>query len=245
MNHDMHNQGDMADRVDREISSRNVSMRPRAYFMARSALRIAGVLALVAGALFVASIILFSLRSSGADALPGFGMRGLGALIAVFPWILLGAATALAVLGALVAWMLPSGHRHSFAGTFGIILGVVIAGAIIAPLTPFHERALRSVREGTGPVWGGLYRGGMMHDASYVYQGVVSATTPDSFDLAIESGEVVHILISSSTRARRGVMPHVGDQVIVGGDLVNGVIEAFGIRVVSDEEDTQRRGMDQ
>lgn len=242
-----HDHNDIVTRVENAIATRNVTPHSRAYFAARLAVRSAGALALMAGALFVVSVIVFVLRSSGAGFLPEFGMRGLGAFLAVFPWVLLLGAVVLAVLGSLVAWMLPTGHRHSFLGTLALIAGVVIAGAVLAPLTRFHERALQSVREGRAPVWGGIYRAaGVMRDAPFVYRGVVGSTTAGSFDLIIESGDVVRVSVSSSTRVRRGVTPNMGDQVIVGGDLVNGVVEAFGVRVISGDEGREmRRGMGQ
>src|SRR5450631_2060080 len=69
-----------------KIRAGKVSMRPRAYFVARIILLAGLSVAVLALAMFVLSFALFSVHESGEQFLLGFGLRGVLTFFSLFPW---------------------------------------------------------------------------------------------------------------------------------------------------------------
>lgn len=213
-----------------KIKNNKARMRPKWYFILSAALIAAGLILATLALLYLASFILFILRQTGIWFLPTFGLRGIGALLISFPWLLVLVGIVFVILlEALV-------RRYSFAwrkpllySLLGIIIFVTFASLIVSK-TSLHEGLFKRARRGELPFAGSLYRGYGMPKTKDIHVGMIAEITSDGFKMETPRGEVLTIIVTSKTSFPLGTDFQKNDRVVVLGERNDGTVKATGIR---------------
>jgi len=150
----------MRDAVLKKIDAGEISMRPRIYFTLKLiVLAFISILAVITAALLF-SFIAFSLRVSGTLLLLGFGWRGMGVFIRLFPWTLLFIGVC---LFAIIEWLFRKfefGYRRPILYIIIVLAVLVSALGLIINETPLHQSLLYgSEHHQPVPFLGGFYTG--------------------------------------------------------------------------------------
>lgn len=222
--------------VFEKIRKGEISMRPRTYFVARFVLL--GTLSFVALilAMFVLSFAFFSIHESGERILLGFGQQGFLAFIALFPWWSLLLTVLLILLLDHLLRYFKFGYRVSILEIFLIALVTVMVAGILINFTPLHSTLLNSADNDTLPVLGPLYE--QIHDshqAQGVYRGTISSLQGNEFVIAHNDNDKDSDDGTSTIMAPSGFDTstlYVGEHVYVAGKLIQGVVNAYGIQEV-------------
>ncbi len=226
------------DRVLAKIREGRIAMRSKLSFTFEAFL--AGFVALVILAVSVAivSFILFGLRVNGHESLLSFGPRGVGAFFAIFPWPLLVLDVLLVLFLETLLRRFKFGYRSPMLYLlFGVAVVAIAAGLALDRGTPFNDNLLdRADHGGLPPPFGEIYehvRATAPHDHG-IYRGVVIGVAASS--LTVRSDDRTGATSSTYTvmlppRIATSSL-QVGDRVYVAGDADDGVIRAFGIRVL-------------
>ena len=233
----MSNENEIKAKVFEKIESGEASMRPRIYFIAR----IAGLLVLSALAfalsMFVLSFAFFSIHESGEQFLLGFGQRGFWAFVGLFPWWSLLCTLALLFLLEYVLRYFKFGYRISVLALFLGALAVTIIAGIAITLTPLHMALLDSADRDKLPIIGPLYE--EIHDSHQqqgVFRGVISSIQGNQFTVAHDDKDKDTDDGTSTVAAPTGfdmTKLQVGERVYVAGNLVQSVVQAYGIQEFS------------
>jgi hypothetical protein len=232
-------QNQVQNEVLERIRSGQLQMRPRLFFILKTALVISlGALILVISVGLV-SFISFGLRLSGNESLLHFGSKGTLIFLQVFPW---GLAILDVALLVLLAWLLRRfrfGYRRSLLYLVAaLIIGGAVAGLLFDRETRFHDERFEEAEAGElfGPLESlyesahsrapeehGIFRGYVLEvlESSFVLthddhdndedDGTWTVRPPKSFDM-------------------KSIQP--GDRVYVAGEREEGEIEAYGVRIL-------------
>ncbi len=237
----MSQETDIQKNVLEKIHRGEVSMRSKVYFMLRIILIGTASVLILVGSLFALSFVFFSIHASGVQFLLEFGERGLLKFSILFPWtsffifILF-----LVILEFLIRKITPM-YRFSLLRIFLWILAIGIVGSTLVDLTPLHSFLLSEADKDQLPILGPWYE--QIHDSHQnqgIYRGVITSLNDTGFtfvisynDTDLDSDEGTWTIVPPS-----GFNIHalsVGENVYVAGHLQNGVVYAYGIRVVSDD----------
>ncbi|MHB0865331.1 MAG: hypothetical protein ACYC1Y_00260 [Minisyncoccota bacterium] len=233
-------ENDIQKNVLEKIRAGGVSMRSRAYFMRRTALLGAAAALVLLGALFMLSFVFFSVRESGVGYLLEFGEHGIGTFVTLFPWTSLTLFIACIVILEMLVRRFSFSYRFPLLRIFLWILVVGILGSTIIGFTPLHASLLSAADRDQLPLIGSWYE--QIHD-SHVEQGVYRGS--------ITSIAATYFVIAHNDTDRdsdEGTWPIVpptgfnlgalatGEKVYVAGRLLNGVVYAYGIHVITDRE---------
>lgn len=226
--------------VFEKIRRGEASMRPRTYFVARFVLLSALSVASLTCAMFMLSFAFFSIHESGERILLGFGQQGLLAFVALFPWwpVLL---TILLIL--LVDYLLryfKFGYRVSMLEIFLIALVTVVVAGILINFTPLHSTLLTFADRDELPIIGPLYE--QVHDshqAQGVYRGTISSLQGNGFiithnDYDKDSDDGTSTIMAPSGFDTGNL--RVGEDVYVAGRLLRGVVYAYGIQELPQDD---------
>lgn len=215
-----------------------IVMRPRSHFLLLTALAVVGVLLLVLVLLFLASFTFFSVRHTGLAFLPAFGPSGWFLLLRSMPWLLIVLSLAfVGILEALVRHFAFAYKKPLLLSLLGILLLVLVGGGLLAQ-TSLHHRVYLSVRGGSVPVAGAVYRRfGAMHPQD-VHIGTITDHVDGGFEMQGDEGTTL-VLVTQETRFPAGTDFEEGDRILVfGAPVLTGVtttIHALGVREVNDE----------
>ena len=231
----MDNNEDIKNKVLSAIRSGNVKQRPHWFFVLRGTLVGVGIGLVLCVILYLFSFILFITRETGVWFVPAFGFRGWFVFFRSLPWILIGLSIIFVVLLEIFV------KRYSFAyreplmySVLGIVI-IVAAGGFLLFETSLHQRLLDSARHGGLPVIGMFYQGFGMEHFNDIHPGVIVGTTTDGFVMQEPfEAEQATVVMASDTDFPPGVTFMPSDTVVVFGNEASDIIEAVGIREVSD-----------
>lgn len=237
----MSTENDIQKKVLEKIRAGEVSMRPRYYFAAQAALIGLGILAALAVSVFALSFGAFSIHEGGEEFLLGFGTQGLATFAALFPWGLLLLSVALLALLEVLMRNFRFAYRTPVLRTFlGVGALAIIASAAVS-LTSLHPLLAARADHDELPLLGPLYEQIRdSHQPQGVYRGHVVSVDGSRFVIAHDDDDhdeddgswVVESPAGFDTRA---LVP--GTWVYVAGQLQNGIVYAYGVRVISSEDD--------
>ncbi len=228
----------ITEKIMGRIENERLKMRPRWHFVAKAALALLGLVILILLVLFVAGFMAFGIRQSGLLVLPRFGWPGVGLFLRSFPW------TIAFLLMAFMAGIELYARRFSFAYRRPVLITsalmvivVVVCGAIIAS----------QFRNGCMPPGPMRHAIGRVHEAAFrlpehVFAGALVSDIEEG--IFMMKTDVSTFKVYDATG--RGMPPNlvVGDEVVVIGDDIDGVIRAYGIRMgSSDMEMPPRDGL--
>ncbi|MDP2789777.1 MAG: hypothetical protein Q8O51_01480 [bacterium] len=229
------NPADLRKHIESAINTGRVHMRPRWHFVLRAIIRVAAVTLTGLVVLFLVSFVLFTLRASGVGVLTGFGWRGMIAYVTSLPWLIIVITLSLLVLLEIGIRRFGIGYRRPIAYTLlGILFALAVGGVILAR-TNLHTRWDTAATDQRLPVVGGLYRGFGPRAQHAVTQGVILETTMSGFTLQADSGETYMVTVEKSARIPTPEAITPGARVMVGGDVKNSTINAFGVRPATDD----------
>jgi hypothetical protein len=235
MQDNQESQKSFKDRVLENIESKNVTMRSKAHFrLAAIALILVALLTLVVS-IFLCTFILFSVRISGHEPLLSLGARGLVFFLQLFPWTFL--LVDILLIG-ILEWMLrkfPFGYKRPVLYTIlGLLVITISVSVFIDRATGFNEALLRRADEHHLPsLFGDLYEHAGHPQRS---QNGVCKCTITSINGNVLSAEdrdinkVIPLIIILPANDPQLSTLHVGDTILVAGDIASGTIRAFGIR---------------
>ncbi len=215
-------------------------MRSRAYFIRRAILLGAMAILVLLGAFFMLSFVFFSVRESGVGYLLEFGEHWIGTFAALFPWTSLLFFIACMVILEMLVRRFAFSYRFPLLRMFLWILVVGILGSTIIGFTPLHASLLSAADRDQLPFIGSWYE--QVHDSHVeqgVYRGSVTSIAATYFVIAHNDTD------RDSDEGTWSIVPPAGfdlgtlatgKNVYVAGRLLNGVVYAYGIHVITDNE---------
>jgi hypothetical protein len=236
----MLNETDIKKNVLEKIRTGTARMRPRRYFMLRGIFLFALAALILASALFALSFAAWSAGANGTHFLLEFGERGIGSFLTLFPWqCVLAAFILLAALEYCMRACTPV-YRFPLLRVFAWIVGIGIALSAVLALSPFHSFLLSEADRDRLPIIGGIYE--QIHDSHEregVYRGDVSGFTATGFVIAHNDTDRDSDDGTWTVEPPVGFDLHtlsIGEKVYVAGPLVNGVVQAYGVRPLPNGE---------
>lgn len=229
-------ENDIQKSVLEKIRAGGVSMHSRAYFILRIILVSVIALVVLAGAFFVLSFVIFSVHESGVRFLLEFGERGLMTFVTLFPWTSLLLFVLFLVVLEFLVRRYTSAYRLPLLRIFLWILVVGITGSMLIGFTPLHSFLLSEADNDQLPILGALYE--QVHDSHTdqgVYRGDVTSVVGSTFvishnDTDRDSDEGSWTIAPPAGFDLTSLA--IGDKVYVAGQLMHGVVYAYGVRVV-------------
>lgn len=231
----MEEHNDIAEAVLRKIRARELTMRPRLYFLLRLLALAALAFLVLAISIFILNFILFSIRLNNHDALFNFGIRGALEFLEYFPWALFALDIVLAVLLARLVRQFQFGYRHAALSVLlGLVAFIALAAVAVDRGTDVNDRLYARADQDD-----------LVAPLGDVYRHAWRLPAPDSgfcrCRVVAVSGNTLTVRDARGTSTLSVVLPagdadatssglHPGDLIWVAGDWDNGVIEAFGIR---------------
>ena len=231
----------LTNKVIDKIQCDQIKIRPKIYFVLRITLVALTTLFVVLFILYLVSFIIFNLRASGVWFLPGFGFPALGVFFISLPWFLILIALILIIVLELLVKHFRFAYRRPILYS---ILGIIIftlLGSFAISKTHLHSDLFWKAREGKLSVVGGFYRGFGASKLSNVHCGMVSDTIDNGFYLETVKGEILTVIVTSTTRFPPKIVIKKDDKIIVMGKRDNGMVKAFGIRIIDDQFDIFER----
>lgn len=121
-------------KVMTQISSGQIRMKPRWYFIAGSLLTSLGLIGLNVSAIFMLNLSLFLLRQHGP-----MGEWRLQLMLATFPWVIPGLAVVFLAIGIVMLKKFDFSYQKNFSLIVITILTTVIAAAIMIDLMGIND----------------------------------------------------------------------------------------------------------
>ncbi|MDE1970272.1 MAG: hypothetical protein KGI50_01715 [Patescibacteria group bacterium] len=228
---------DISTRVLEKIKEKKIHMRPKLYFAAQIILVAVLSLGALILTMFIMSFVLFSLQESGEQFLLGFGLSGIITFLILFPWMLFEIDIILVLLVEWLWRLFKFGYRTSLLAIFLLIIMVALLGSLALNSTSLHRALLDKADQDKLPLIGSWYE--QIHD-SHVTHGIFRGKiisiknktvviSHDDTDRDTDDGTWTVMLPSVFNVATL----HEGDKLYVAGDNNNGIIQAYGIHVVT------------
>lgn len=219
------------------IKRGEVKMRPKVYFALKATLYILAVIILSATLLYIVSFIIFSLKASGVWLLPGFGVRGFGALLMSLPWILILAVLSLIIILEVLAKHFAFVYRQPILYSLLVVMGLVLFGSFIVGQTKVHLGLYERARDNRLPFMGEMYRGLCMPEPRGWSRVTVLEIKENSFLGEKRGSKQVLVIITDETKL---ILPKpfaAGDILLIMGEQEGDTIKAWAIRKVHCEPD--------
>jgi hypothetical protein len=218
-----------------KIETGEVSMKSKSYFTLKTVAVVFLTFLIACTLTLLISFVFFSLEMSEQLSLLGFGFRGVGLFIMLFPWwiFLLNAVLLLILERLLIQFRFAYAYPlvYVFLGTVCV---VTVLGYAVT-YTPLHQSLLERAQEKRLPVVGSYYEHARdLPPGKGVYRGQVLAIEGNTFIIGI-----IDLNTASATyRVVGGEGVDIddfldpGDVVFVAGNMNRGSIEAYGIKKV-------------
>lgn len=211
------NQETLKQKLEAAIKSGRVNMRPRWHFVLRGALLAVGVILLSLALLYLVSLILFSLRASGAWFGPGFGLRGIRELLLSLPWLLILLALSFIVLLELLVKRYALAYRKPMLYSALAVIALGVAGGIIVSLTPLHQNLFFQARQHHLPFGEEFYRG--MPRPEHIEAGQIVEVMPPNYRIITPHDDNITVIVTPQTSfdGNSAGDLQVGDSIVVFG----------------------------
>lgn len=226
-----------------KIREKRIGMRPKLFFTLEALLVGLVALMILAVSIALVNFILFGLRVNGHEALLGFGLRGVAAFFVLFPWPLLVLDVLLVIFLERLVHRFAFGYRSPILYSLAGILAVALmAGVLLDRATPLNDDLLRQADHGgLPPPFGELYehtRTPTPH-AQGIYRGTVTDIGTSTLRMKYDDRDNDTDDAAYTVTLPPGFTPSAfttGERLYVAGDMVDGVIHAFGIHPLPSEE---------
>jgi hypothetical protein len=229
-----HEHNSIREKLHEAISSGHVVMRPKWHFVFKTILVAIGAVIVFIALLFFISFIIFVLHSTGVWFIPGFGLAGIYAFLVAAPWLLILPSLAFVLVLELLVRRYEFGYRQPLIYTVLGILGCALLGGTVVAGTSLHKKFARFADDHELPVARDLYH--KFGDAEFgdIHPGSIIATTTDGFimDMVRHAPSVIVVHIASTTDVAGDVHLVQNEMVLVFGDLMQGEVQAVGVRLL-------------
>ena len=233
MNNDYKNQ------VLKKIQNKEISMRPKLYFVTRVVGAIVLSLLIFCALIFIVSFILFSIHESGEHLLLTFGNHGILTFLQVLPWTII--ISSFLVLFFL-EWILRQfkfSYRLPMIRIFLYTFIITTFLSILCVFTPIHTALLQNAEMGKLPIIGKMYEA--IHDSHQdkgIVRGVINSINGNTFIISHNDGDTdaddgtwtVIVPLGSDVSSL-----YIGEKVYVAGVIKDGKVEAYGVGVMKGE----------
>jgi hypothetical protein len=232
-----------------KIMAGEVKMRSKKYFTIRLiVLIVVAILVLLISSLLV-SFIVFSISVSGRSALLGFGWKGIGTFLLTFPWVWLAIDAILLIVLDNLLNRFKFGYRLPLMYLLLINIALSVGVGVIIDQTRLHRDLEMDAGHGQLPFFNGMYTHVRRppHEEG-VFRGTVLQVSNDSFTIVDADPDIdpnatstatstppITVLMPPSTDVQ--IIVHVGEEVIVAGDVNGNTIRAFGIQEIATSTD--------
>ncbi|MFC1626705.1 hypothetical protein ACFL1P_00710 [Patescibacteria group bacterium] len=183
---------DISNTVMDTIEKEHISMRPKAYFIAGSALLGIGSALSFFVAIMLFTIIVFHLRTSGSFEFLQFGRLGIRPMFVTFPFGLLFLSMGSLFVGSMLLKRYDFSYKKSFVGiVIGLIASIITFGFILDKLG-LNDRLLKVNQ------FRPIYTERMM-DKDFV-KGKITHINKDIFTINTNSEREVNVQVTKKTR---------------------------------------------
>lgn len=203
------------EKVVSAIESGTTNMRPKWHFVLRGALLSLGLILVLIALLYVASLIVFTLKQTGLIMTPVMGGRGFGVFLFSAPWLLVGTALIFVIVLEVLARKFAFAYKQPLLLSLAGIFLVAIVGTFAISQVRVHEFLHEQARGGNLPAVGPLYRTLDSGIPGNVIPGVVIDITDTHLTLERPDGMVDTITLNEETHFMRNTEPVVGDAIVV------------------------------
>ena len=218
--------------IIKTISNKHISVLPKWHFVLKIALFIIGTILIALTTLFLASLIVFSMRQSGLWFMPGFGAIGLLKFVGSLPWLLIvTAGLFIIILGALIKKYSFSYGKPLLYSAIGIIIFAGLGGFFIA-LTPFHALLLDQADNKNLPFAGNFYEQFGRPEIEGTVRGTITKIDPNTIIIQNQKAREIIILLNENTRMPRRPLK-ISDEIIALGEKTEEAFEAIGIELMT------------
>ena len=230
----MHNENENASvkqEILNAIASGKTAMRPKWHFILTGGLFITGTLIALAATICIASLIVFSLRETGAWSAPLYGIRGIMPFLRALPATLITLSLVFVVILETLVRRYSFAYRAPLLYSLIVLAGIITAASIV--IAPFHRTPFRAARHGHLPIGGQFYRRFGVGRAQNVRHGTIESLTAGGFVLQDIEDATSLVHISPETRMPENTVLNVGGAITVFGTEEDGAIHANGVRIDS------------
>lgn len=224
------------EKVLAQIKSEQVEMRPKSRFILKSVLTFIGLIFTALSLVYLASFLIYFLRQSGIIYLSGFGMRGLGAFLGSFPWLLVLLGIVLLVVVEILSRRYSFGYRTPAVYVILTVLLVITGGAFLVAQTGIHPYLHKQAQNKKLHGFGGIYRSHQKPGPKKPEIGEIVSVKNGNFVLENNQGQRFTVKVNENTRILNEENLKKGAVVVVMGQKQGDVIEAFGVRKIEKDK---------
>jgi len=223
------NKKSISEEVLSKIKKGNIKMKPRIIFVIKLALLVLSTIIITFFALFVASFIFFTLRTSGMLLLPSFGPPGFKILFFSLPWVLILGLIALMTTSELFAKHFPFVYKKPILYSALVMVLIVFLGGFILNNTGVHANLFQKTRDGRLPIIEPFYREYGMPRLDGMHYGIVSQIENNGFRIKTPRQDELLISVLQSTKMPKSEIEE-GDTVIILGKKNGNTVKADEVR---------------
>lgn len=216
-----------------QIERGEITMRSKVRILAGTALVACAAAVVFVLSLYLISASVFTLRMSGVALFLSFGLRGVAAFLASFPWVLTGISLVLLVVLVRMVRLLPFAYRRSIVYSALAAIGVSATLGLVVEQTPLHAALNNRADTGVLRIVKPLYRQQRVQQVRHAYVGTVERVDAGVIELRTSAG-IVRLGTDASTQYPKGPAVAPGQRVLILGDNRSGGLYARGIETIED-----------
>ncbi len=224
----------IANKIIHQIKDDKIKMRPKIYFILKSAAIAFGIFFISLFILYLISFIIFALRASGVWYLPYFGLRGIGTLFMSLPWLLISISVILIIILEILVKHFAFAYRKPVFYSILFIIIFVLLGSFAVDRIGLQSKLFKKTEQGDLAVAGKFYRDLGKTENKNVRRGIVTEITDNGFFIKMRNNKTLEIIVSSNTNFPFNAKIKVNDGIIVFGKQDNGLVQALGVRKIDD-----------
>ena len=241
MNNNNSQKSSIADKIIHQIKDDKIKMRPKIYFILKSAAIAFGIFFVALFILYLISFIVFALRASGVWYLPCFGLRGIKTLFIMLPWLLILISVILIIILEILVKHFAFAYRKPVLYSILFVVIFALLGSFAVDRMGLQSGLFKRAEQGNLPIAGEFYSGLGKAENKDMRRGIVSEITDNGFLIKTRNNDILEIIITSETNFPFNEEIQENDTIIVFGKQNNGSVQAIGIRKVDDDFMSLRR----
>lgn len=221
----------LKDLIIKKIKTGDLKMKSKVYFMTKGLLFSLLILITALLAFYFASFVVFALRANGIFVAPLFGIKGIGIFISSLPWLLLSIVFLAIISLEILVRYFSFGYRQPIFYSLLFIVGIVLAGTFFVDKTHLHRNVFNHTRVKGIPFISPIYERYSKNLSKSMHRGVITFKENEkSFTIEKITGEEIKVILDENTNTPREKEWKKGEEIIVIGNLKNGIVRAFAIR---------------
>ena len=213
-----------------KIKGGNIKPHSRFYFTFNNALTVATIVIIFLVLLFITSFVFFALETSELWFLPIFGIKGIGILLANFPWILV------LVIIILTALLEVLANRFNFVFFRPLLYSILVIAFVVITFsfflndTPIHSFIYEKAKQDNLAVVKPFYDEFARPNPIDFHPGTVVEEIKDNqFELELADRTIVQVVISEKTKMRKDFKIYKGGRLLIIGKITNEILEAEAV----------------